>query len=89
MKLLLTSAGLRNESLRKALKKLVNEEGIRFAFIPTAANMQEGEKDWLIADYVKVFGLKPHPLGCEHFEHPKIEHQFKPHSLECGGASIF
>ncbi len=33
---------------------------------------------------------KPRPLGCvQHFDHPKIEHQFKPHTLVCGGASIF
>lgn len=50
MKLLLTSAGITNKSLAKELKSLIRGE-IRIAFIPTAANIEEGEKDWLIKNY--------------------------------------
>ncbi len=49
MKLLLTSAGISNKSLENALKKLVNGK-IKIAFIPTAANIEEGDKEWLITD---------------------------------------
>ena len=52
MKLLLTSAGLCNGSLRKTLKHIVDSKNIRIAFIPTAANVEDGEKDWLIKDYL-------------------------------------
>jgi dipeptidase E len=50
MKLLLTSAGITNKSLEKALRGLVKED-IKIAFIPTAANLEDGEKDWLIKNY--------------------------------------
>jgi dipeptidase E len=52
MKLLLTSAGLRNDSLRNAVRSLVEKENIRIAFIPTAANTEIGDKHWLIDDLV-------------------------------------
>ena len=47
MRLMLTSAGVKNELLKEALKEMVKED-IRIAFIPTAANMEGGNKDWLI-----------------------------------------
>lgn len=53
MKLFLSSAGLTNESLVKAFEELVGENGdkVKIAFIPTAANVESGDKDWLINDY--------------------------------------
>ena len=53
MKLLLTSAGIKNDSIAKALEELVGKtaNGVRIAFIPTAANVEEGDKGWLIEDY--------------------------------------
>lgn len=50
MKLLLTSTGITNKSLAAALKSLVKGK-IRIAFIPTAANLKEGKKSWLIKNY--------------------------------------
>ncbi len=52
MKLLLTSGGLMNDSIIGALKELAGRpfEELNLAFIPTAANIEEGNKDWLIAD---------------------------------------
>ena len=50
MKLLLTSGGITNESLKKALKELVGEE-IRTAFIPTGGNVVEGDKSWLVKNF--------------------------------------
>ena len=52
MKLLLTSAGLTNESIISALVELMGEsaKGTRLAFIPTAANIEEGDKHWMIDD---------------------------------------
>lgn len=50
MKLLLTSAGITNKTLKNALGGLIKGE-MTLAFIPTAANVEEGEKDWLIKNY--------------------------------------
>jgi dipeptidase E len=50
MKLMLTSAGIRNSSLAIALKRLIKKDKIKIAFIPTAANNKLGNKDWLIED---------------------------------------
>lgn len=52
MKFLLTSAGLSNNSIIEALKNLLDNppEKIRLAFIPTAANVEDGDKSWLIDD---------------------------------------
>jgi dipeptidase E len=56
MKLLLTSAGLSNETLVKTFNSLVGlpNDKIHIAFIPTAANVEAGDKDWLINDYVNL-----------------------------------
>lgn len=53
MKLFLTSAGLSNQKLVKTFEGLVGLSGdkVKIAFIPTAANVEEGDKDWLIGDY--------------------------------------
>lgn len=52
MKLLLTSAGLSNPTIAKALEELLGKsaKGVNLAFIPTAANIEPGEKSWLIED---------------------------------------
>ena len=55
MKFLLTSGGITNKSIAKALLKLVGKKAkdIRIAFIPTAANIANddgGNKIWLIED---------------------------------------
>lgn len=52
MKLLLTSAGFSNASIVGALRKVVKGK-IRVAFVPTAANVTNGEKSWLINDLVQ------------------------------------
>lgn len=52
MKLLLTSAGLSNKSIIVALEKLLGKScvNVKLAFIPTAANVEAGDKSWLIDD---------------------------------------
>ncbi len=52
MKLLLTSAGLSNQSIIETLEKLLGKsaKGVKLAFIPTAANVEEGDKSWMIDD---------------------------------------
>lgn len=52
MKLLLTSAGLANKTIIKALQKLAEKpfNKLKLAFVPTAANIEEGDKTWLIED---------------------------------------
>jgi len=52
MKLLLTSGGLTNPTMREALEDLVGKplDETKLAFIPTAANVEKGDKEWLIND---------------------------------------
>jgi dipeptidase E len=52
MKLLLTSAGIQNKSIAKAILDLVGlpVDQIKVVFVPTAANVEKGEKLWLIND---------------------------------------
>lgn len=59
MKLLLTSAGISNESIKNAFFDLVNKkpEDTSLAFIPTASNMEKGDKSWLIRDITNLKNL--------------------------------
>lgn len=56
MKLLLTSGGLTNPSICKALVSLVGKptKETKIAFIPTAANSERGDKEWLINDLHRI-----------------------------------
>jgi len=49
MKLMLTSAGISNKLLGDVLKKLVGKN-MKIAFIPTASNLEEGDKKWVEND---------------------------------------
>ena len=52
MKLFLSSAGLTNQKLVDAFERLVgrSKDEVKIAFIPTAASVESGNKDWLIDD---------------------------------------
>lgn len=54
MKLLLTSGGITNKSIERALFDLVGKkpEDTSVVFVPTASNMEKGDKTWLIDDLV-------------------------------------
>lgn len=56
MKLLLTSSGLTNKSISSALFELTGKkpEDTTIAFIPTASNVETGNKDWLIEDLLNL-----------------------------------
>lgn len=56
MKLLLTSAGITNRQIADALEDLVGKpaRAAAIAFIPTAANVEAGDKGWLIEDYARL-----------------------------------
>lgn len=56
MKLLLTSGGLTNKSMADALLDLVGKpfSESNIAFIPTAANVKKGHKNWFIRDLVAL-----------------------------------
>lgn len=60
MKLLLTSSGIRNKSIEKALLDLLGKpfDKSNLLFIPTAANPEEGDKGWLIDDIYNFRKLK-------------------------------
>jgi len=59
MKLLLTSAGFTNKSISNAFSKLSGKpfKELNLVFIPTAADVEEGDKDWLITDYINCKNL--------------------------------
>jgi len=61
MKLLLTSGGITNKSIAKALFELVGKkpEETTLAFIPTAVNVGSSDKGWLIDD---LYNLKQQNL---------------------------
>ncbi len=56
MKLLLTSNGLSNDSIAKALFDLVGKkpEETKIVFIPTASNVEIGDKEWFIENLVDI-----------------------------------
>lgn len=56
MKLLLTSNGIANQSIAAALIELTGKQpkDTRAAFIPTAANAERGNKEWLIKDMYRI-----------------------------------
>lgn len=59
MKLLLTSAGFTNKSIAKACEELTGKplKKLKLAFVPTAANVEEGDKEWLINDLYRTSKL--------------------------------
>ena len=61
MKLLLTSGGLRNDSMKGELLRLAGKpaEELSVAFIPTAANVETEDKTWLVNDLVAFNKLQP------------------------------
>src|SRR3989344_1969229 len=63
MKLFLTSGGITNKAIVKAFLDLVGKKAkdTRVVFIPTAANVERGDKDWLIND---LYNLKKLKLKC-------------------------
>ena len=56
MKLLLTSGGITNTSIANALFNLVGKkpENTKVVFIPTASNIEVGDKNWFINDLVNL-----------------------------------
>lgn len=54
MKLLLTSAGISNNSIKNSFLNLLGKkpEEASLVFIPTASNIEKGDKAWLIKDFV-------------------------------------
>lgn len=61
MKLLLTSNGLSNQSIAKALFELVEKpaSSTHIAFIPTAMNVTTGSKEWFIDDLSNIAKQEP------------------------------
>jgi len=55
MKLLLTSEGFSNKSIKKAFQKLLEKPitKVKLAFIPTAANVTTGDKSWLVNELIR------------------------------------
>ncbi len=82
MKILLTSNGLSNDAIAKALFELVGKkpEDISLVFIPTASNVEAGDKEWFINDLfnIKKQGFKSIAITDisavpEHIWRPQLE----------------
>ncbi|MBI4225261.1 MAG: peptidase E [Candidatus Sungbacteria bacterium] len=69
MKLLLTSGGLSNQPIIDGLFELIGTSirDVKIAFIPTAANVETGDKGWLVKDLVQLRGLNPASLDIVDF----------------------
>ncbi len=65
VKLLLTSAGVSNESIRAALADLLHRpfEGANLVLVTTAATAQPGHQDWLVSDINRVYALGWHEFN--------------------------
>jgi dipeptidase E len=59
MRLLLTSAGLRNPTLRQALQDLLGKPfaSANIVYVPTASVADPGDHGWLVADVTRLHGL--------------------------------
>jgi dipeptidase E len=59
VRLLLTSSGLRNETLRQALRDLLGMpfEEANVVYIPTASVAEPGDHSWLVADLNRLYDL--------------------------------
>jgi dipeptidase E len=57
MKLLLTSGGISNRSIAAAFNELVAKtpSEVKIGYIPTAANAEAGNKDWVINDFINFW----------------------------------
>ncbi len=60
MKLLLTSEGITNKSIKKSLRSLLGKDfsESKVLFVPTAANYEGGDKSGLIDNYLQFIDLK-------------------------------
>jgi dipeptidase E len=57
MKLLLTSAGIKNKSIADALSDLTGKDPgeVKVGFITTAVNVEPGNKDWYIRQFINLY----------------------------------
>jgi dipeptidase E len=82
MRLLLTSAGITNDSIEKALEELAARPlcELKMAFIPTAANVEEGGKEWLarnLMEFEKLGFLKTDILDISILSKNVLEEKLK------------
>ncbi|WP_405551560.1 Type 1 glutamine amidotransferase-like domain-containing protein [Streptomyces sp. NBC_01171] len=59
MELLLTSAGLRNETLKGALRDMLGKPfgSANIVYVPTASMAESGDHGWLLSDMTRLHGL--------------------------------
>jgi len=84
MKLLLTSAGIVNESITKAFFEMAGKppQDIKVAFIPTAANVEEGNKtDWFFRQYQDLRNIGIHWIDMIDFADADVD--WKARLNEC------
>jgi len=59
MKMLLTSGGIRNDTIMQALVELVGKpfQAANICFIPTASTAESGHHDWFVDDLNRIYDL--------------------------------
>lgn len=57
MKLLLTSSGISNRTIANVLRELAGKtpSETKIGFVPIAANAQEGNKDWVVKEFLNLW----------------------------------
>jgi dipeptidase E len=57
MRLLLTSSGISNKTIAKALSDLTGKlpSATKIGFVPIAANVEEGNKDWIVNQFLSLW----------------------------------
>lgn len=78
MKLLLTSGGLSNDELSNSVAELAGKplEELSLAYIPTAANVIDEDKSWLVDHLVRLQGLALAKLDIVDFSGLKYDEWF-------------
>ena len=96
MKLLLTSGGITNKTIAKSLRKLLGKpfNKSKLVFIPTAANISPGDKDWLINDLNNCQKLGFKEIDILNIDATPQERVWRPRIesadvILCGGGNTF
>lgn len=77
MKLLLTSSGISKRSIAVALSQLVgkNPSETKVGFISTASNVEEGNKDWYINQFLNLWRFGFNTIDIVDFSAPDVNWQ--------------
>ncbi len=95
MKLLLTSAGLRNDSIARSLISMLDKPvfDTKVGFVSTAANVEEGNKDWFIRQLTNLQKYGFEWIDVVDIALPEVEWRERLKSVDiifvCGGNTFY